>query len=569
MSDGKLTFANIVATPTSSSWSQAYTAGKLYAVLSLEQERGTDAAHLATVGKDIINALVEEYFTLETKDLSTIKKAVLQTTTNIPKDTTACLVVVSIVNTVLYAFSYGGGKVMLRRGDKLGTILAPADIETIPSVHAVSGFLQEKDMIILQTKQFGEFVSSEDLSSFATPSEAVEMLSPKIHGEEHGGASAIILSYQEAPTHAFEEDVVEPIPSPLQEEVAHREQFHPKKALAWPKLHIPLPHLSFRFPKKAWLFLLIPLILLGVLAFSLYTARQQQENAKVRALFDQVYPAAEKKYNEGQALLSLNKALAQDDFKKAKDLLAANINKFPKESDEYKKVSELFEKVKGLTQEVTGGTALTAKKTDASNSPLLAALLKNKDSQYAVFADTDIYLGSNTGIKTDKGKTVLENTDGWGQIGGLGTFGTNVYVLDTKGSEILKYVSGDSESKSTYATDASFSQAIGMAIDGSIYVLTTDGMIKKYTRGKPDAFGISGLETPLKKPLRIFTNPDIDNLYILDTGNSRIVVLNKAGEFQDAYAATVIKDAKDFDVQESEKKIYVLSAGNVYEINIP
>lgn len=561
MSDGKITFANIVATPTSTSWSQAYTAGKLYAVLSLEQESGADAAHLATVGKDIINALVEEYFTLETKDLVTIKKAVLQTTTKIPKSTTACLVVISIVNTVLYALSYGGGKVMLRRSDKLGTILAPADIETIPSVHAVSGFLQEKDMIILQTKQFGEFVSPGDLSSFATPAEAVEILSPKIHGETHGGASAIILSYQEAPTHAFEEDVVEPIPSPLQEEVAHREQLHPKKSFTLPKLHIP--------PKKTWLFLLIPLILLGVLAFSLYTAKRTQESAKIQSLFDQVYPAAEKKYNEGQALVSLNKTLAQEDFKKAKDLLAANIDKFPKESEEYKKVSELFEKVKSVTQDATGGTVLSAQKTDASNSPLLAAILKNKDSQYAAPAETNIYLGSNTGVKTDKGKTILENTNGWGQIGGLGTFGTNVYVLDKKNGEILKYVSGDSESKATYATDEAFSKATGMAIDGSIYVLTTDGVIKKYTRGKPDTFGITGLETPLKKPLRISTNPEIDNLYILDPGNSRIVVLNKSGAFQNAFAATVIKDAKDFDVQESEKKIYILSSGNVYEINIP
>ena len=108
-----------------------------------------------------------------------------------------------------------------------------------------------------------------------------------------------------------------------------------------------------------------------------------------------------------------------------------------------------------------------------------------------------------------------------------------------------------------------------MTIDGSIYVLTTDGVIKKYTRGKPDTFGITGLETPLKKPLRIFTNPEIDTLYVLDPGNSRIVVLNKAGAFQNAFAATVIKDAKDFDVQESEKKIYILSSENVYEINIP
>lgn len=578
MPDGKITFANIVATPTASSWSQAYTAGKLYAVLSLE-DSDHDSAHLATVGKDIINALVEEYFTLEIKDLATIKAAVIQTTTKIKKDTTACLVVISIVNNILYAFSYGGGKVLLRRKEKIAAILSVGDIETTPRVHAVSGFLQDGDMIILQTKQFEQLVSQNDLVSFTTPADAAETLSPKIHGAVQGGASAIVLSFMESPALAFEQDSFakdekeeeeekeENIPSPLQAEVqSHKEQ---KKSFTMPEMHFSFPKIAFRFPKKALVFLLIPLLLLGILLFSLYTTKQKQENDKIDALFQQVYPSAEKKYNEGQALLSLNKELAQDDFRKAQDILSENINKFPKDSQEYIKINELLEKVNDVTEESTSGVALTASETQKDASPLLAALLKNTDSPYAVTSDTDIYVGSNTAIKNASGKTILENDDGWEQIGGLGAFGTNVYILDKKGNQILKYLSGDAASQSTYAENPVFGKAAGIAIDGSIYVLTTDGAIKKYTRGKEETFGITGVETPLKNPTRIFTNPDIDNLYILDKGNSRIVILNKQGAFQNSLAATVIKDAKDFDVQEKDKKIYVLSSGKIYEINIP
>jgi hypothetical protein len=225
MSELKVTFANIVATPTDTSWSQAYTAGKLYAVLSLEGE-GTTAAQLAAMGKEVINALVEEFFTLETKDLASIKTAVINTTQKIPQNLQASLVVISLVNTILYAFSYGGGKVLLKRNGKIGTVLSPKK-EITDTVQAVSGFLEHGDIAMLQTKQFAQAIASDAMDSFETPTEAVEILSPKIHGSDHGGASAIILSYlteETATPLAFEkafepEEEKEPLPSPLEDEV--------------------------------------------------------------------------------------------------------------------------------------------------------------------------------------------------------------------------------------------------------------------------------------------------------------------------------------------------------------
>lgn len=571
MSDGKITFANIVATPTPTAWSQAYTAGKLYAVLSLEG-KDTESSHLAATGKEIINALVEEFFTLETKDLTTIKTAVIQTSEKVPQEIQACLVVVSVVSTVVYAFSFGGGKVMLKRNDKVGTILQPKGDDE-KTVQAVSGFLQSDDTIILQTKQFADTVTTDDIKNFATPTEAVELLSPKIHGKELGGASAIILNYKEeaavvplAQETFPEEKEEEEIPSALEAEVA--EKVHVEKArFTLPKIRMALPHIKLRIPFKMLLLLLIPLVLLGILGFSIWTTKQRQENEKIQKLFEKVYPTAEKQYNEGQALLSLNKTLAQDDFQKAETLLAENINKFPKDSSEYQKIQELYTKVQSVTEEQAGGKMIPATEVSASNSPLLQALLKNK-ATYTTQSDTTIYTGSTTGIQTADGKTIIENGDDWKALGGIGAFGANVYVLDKTGNEILKYLGASKDSKSTYASGA-FTKAAGMAIDSSIYVLNNDGSVKKFTRGSLNAFGITGLETPLKSPIRIFTNADTDNVYILDPGTSRVVVLNKSGDFQQAYTATIISNAQDFDVQEKNKKIYILSSEKVYEISIP
>lgn len=598
MSDGKITFATLVATPTKTSWSQAYTAGKLYAVLSLEQE-GT-GVELAAKGKEIINALVEEYFTLEKKNLDTIKTAVIQTTKKIPESIQASFVVVSLVDTIVYAYAFGGGKILLKRHERVGSILKTPVHEQEQAVHAVSGYVENNDTLILETKQFTEVVHSSDFqATFVNPAEAVEILSPKVHGKENGAASAIVLSYtkdshpetlafapdafgdepekeqekKEEESDLAEEKVEEVVRSPLEQEVAqkHEEEtlretpVHPtKKGFSFPKL-------SVRLPLKMLLLLLIPLILLGALGYGLYTTKQQQEQSAIQKLFDDVYPKAEKKYNEGASLLTLNKPLALDDFKKAKTIIDENLNKFPKDSPQRAKMEELLAKIaqQGVSDETNGGTpSLPASEVSSTKSTLLAALIKNKSATYVTGADGSVFVGSNNNIQTAEGKTLIENNDDWGTMSGIGAFNTNIYVLDSENDQILKFLGGSQTSKSTYASGG-FTDAISMSIDSSIYVLLKNGAITKYTSGEKQSFSITGLETPLKNPTRIFTNAQTDSVYVLDRGNKRIVKLSKTGSFEDTYASDIIGSASDFDVKENENALYLLSSGKVYELTLP
>jgi hypothetical protein len=569
MSDGKIAFATLVATPTPISWSQAYTAGKLYAVLSLDQT--TEGKDLAAIGKEIISALVEEYFTLEEKNLDSIKTAVTQTTKKIPQDLVASFVVLSLVNNIVYAYSCGGGKILLKRAERVGSILSTPSNEENPMVHAVSGYVEDKDILLLET-----------------PSDAVETLSPKVHGKENGGASAIVLSYTyegSVPSLAFAPDTVEeekkaPSQNVAQEkpheEEKEEEEVPQRSALeeevaqktAQPIYEDPPKRTKARFSFfKLFLFLLIPLILLGALAYTIYTTKQHQEESKTQQLFDQVYPSAQKQYDEGTALLSLNKPLALDDFGKAKKIIESNINKFPKNSSQRQKMEELLAKVEhqGGT-EPTPATTLSATEVSESSSPLLQSLIKNPKALYAT-AGTPIYVGSNTSVQTASGKDVFVNDGDWKSIAGLGVYNANIYLLDKEGNQILKYLGGAKTSKSVYAS-GSFGNAVSMSIDSSIYVLGTDGSIKKFTSGTPDTFGITGLATPFHSPTRIYTTADTENIYVLDKGNSRIVALSKSGTFVKEYAATVIKNAVDFDVHEKEKKLYILASGKVYEIQL-
>src|SRR3989344_3542682 len=192
--DINISVAKIVATPSQSSWSQAYNAGKLFAVLSLEKEtEETDEKdYLNILGKELLETLEQEFFTLEIKDLESIKKSVQTTIQKIPENVGCSFIIGSIVDHVLYVFIQGEGKVALKRGEEFGIILE----SDINELKASSGILKDGDLIIFQTKQFKDIISTNILISaldHQPPSDVVEALAPIIHRQEKGGAAAILI----------------------------------------------------------------------------------------------------------------------------------------------------------------------------------------------------------------------------------------------------------------------------------------------------------------------------------------------------------------------------------------
>ena len=181
----------------------------------------------------------------------------------------------------------------------------------------------------------------------------------------------------------------------------------------------------------------------------------------------------------------------------------------------------------------------------------------------------EVAIKTRNATKRNSKKTTISKKT-WKTEGGLGLFGSNVYVLD-RADGILKFIPGSDGSYSSndyFSSDTpDFSKSSALAIDGSIYVLNKDGSIDKYTKGKSDTFSVSGLDQELNGPTRLYTNEDSNNIYVLDNGNSRIVVLDKDGNFKISYKAAQIKSAKDMDVDEANDKIYILSSGKVYEIS--
>lgn len=623
MAETNLDFSKIVATPTSTAWSQAYSAGRLFAVISLQTdiipEEGQE--HLTSIGKDLISTLESEFFTLENKDLDSIKQALTTTTGRLKENVKCSLVVCFLSENVLYLFAAGGGKAVLKRGDKIGTVLE-ADVEQ--DIKSASGYVQEGDIVILQTKAFLKVIPSSTLASSLdnnTPSEIAENLAPHVHEKTEGGASAVILLYKNgqaenisnetselAQKEVIENAVGEGTMSSqaLSEESSEdEEEANPTEEI---KSQTPptdeteenfptdsSPFLTDRFPKRKRLsfsfglgflkrfpsgishrrrnILTIAVILIIVITAASFLAFRNKQNTKSQDLFTGVFKEAQGKYEEGQNLKDLNAPLAQESFKSAKQILDENKNKFKNGSSEEKQVLGLLDKVNAEISKATTGESVEAKEAKTTESKILSYELNNSAASYFTQNDDKVFFLDGDGISSvDKGNDKKDQIikKSWKTEGGIGLFGSNIYVLDTADG-ILKFVpSEDTYNKTDYfpSDDPDLADSQAMAIDGSVYILFKNGTIDKYTRAKKDSFEVSGLDKQLASPTRIFTNADADNLYVLDNGNSRVVVLDKDGKFKEAYSASVLKKAKDFDVSEIAKKIFILSGGKVYEINI-
>ncbi len=554
--------AKIVATSNPASWSQAYNAGRLFAVLSLEKEGEADENILSTLGKETIENLEAEFFTIEHKTLETVKKAVEKSLDKVPTDVVSSFAIGTVVGNILYVFVKGGGKILIKRGGKIGEVLSSEN-----ELSTGSGFLEDGDHVILETKKFSEIVDTNVLSQSLQGqfAEITENLAPMVHEKEEGAASAIVVEYKKE-----EETLV--VPTLPEEEQTQK------------RINFAVPHFLNKYSSiltdrirmfrlgsvdhSKRLFLSIAVLIGFVFLISIFLAVKRQNDAKTKALFEQYYVSAQKKYDEGQSLLDLNKSLARDSFYSAQKLLLEGEPKFSKGSSEREQVDDLLNKVNDQISGTANAKQVNPTEAKTSDSLLLSSELSS-NVDFATKEVNDIYTLDSSGVNKN-GKQIIKKD--WGNVGGLGIYFGNIYILNKASKQVLKYVSTASEYvKATYFaqdTNPDISSATSMAIDGSVWILLKDGTILKFTRGSADSFQLSGLDRGFSSPTRIFTNADSDNVYVLDNGNSRIVAFDKKGAYVSQYQSSMFKTAKDLEVREKDKKVFILNGSKLFKFDL-
>ncbi len=576
-----LAYAKIVATPTPTGWSQVYNAGSLFAALSLSCHPAQEVSLPAT-GKNLLNNLEAEFFTLEKKTLTSIKAAIEKSFENIPQGITVDACLAFFKEEYLYLFILGCGKIIMKRDEKIGTLLARQSDN--PLLLTASGILQQADTIILQTDHFSKNIPDEIIATaleLQLPSSIAENLSPHVHKKEDGNQAAIIITYngtnkpaspaialetEESPAEASSEAKME---ASVKTEAPTKTKFHTHFPFSNPlkKLKIPMPRLTRRQKTS----LTVGSIILLLLITSIIIAKQKQETSKYQELYQNIYQPAEKKYEEGKSLKKLNQNLAQDDFQKAEKLLVDNIDKFKQGSKEQTSLKTLLDQIKSeLNNQTTTIKKTTATPTNLEDNNILSieksthalAYSQDENSIYTITSKSISTINKKTGDK----KEIITNDNDWTQPIAITPYQGNIYILDHK-SGILKYVpSQDSFSKTQYFKgDApNLESAQSMSIDSSTWILLGNGQILKYTRGEKENFSLSGAN--LASPTKIFTNPDTDYLYILDKGNSRILKISKTGAYQNQINADILSQATDFEILEKDQKANILSGDKTYSL---
>lgn len=163
----------------------------------------------------------------------------------------------------------------------------------------------------------------------------------------------------------------------------------------------------------------------------------------------------------------------------------------------------------------------------------------------------------------------------WEKATGIANFVTNLYLLDKETGQIWKHGEADNtyskgtaylNSKNTIIKDG-----VDIAIDGNIFLLSASGSAYKFSRGAIDqSFSLKNTPAPNSKigePVKIYTDEDVNYIFVLDKELNRVLRFDKSGEFTSQYALNdMVVD--DFVVNGKVQKLWLMSGGKVFEIDL-
>ncbi len=175
----------------------------------------------------------------------------------------------------------------------------------------------------------------------------------------------------------------------------------------------------------------------------------------------------------------------------------------------------------------------------------------------------------------------LESSHSPSGVKDLTVYGGRIYLLEPDNNQIYKYsktIDGFGKEESWLQDQTSIAGAFSLTIDGSIYLLKTDGQILKFYKNKREEFLIDNLQPPLsvqnpnlinsQQKTKIFTDADKTYLYILDGPSQRLILLSKQGKLIKQFSSPLFDDLKDFIVSRNESRIWLLSGSKIFEITL-
>ena len=604
----KLNIAQVIGLNTDQKAAQVTSSERdgnsFFAVLSLTCD---DAF---TKGRQVLSELEDFYFESEGTVAEKLDAAFAEAQKKLSEQVTDWdLVLAAVSGKVLYLIGKGEVDVYLKRSDKISSLLKVA------SVQLVSGFINAGDKLVFSTRSLTAFLGSDFTKCLELPLESFE---EEVQGKigaselEEKGVAALAVEISEENVEISPVSKQKEEDETLQQEVSDS----PGKIKAvfgafFKKIIWGFSQLKTYFPKSGRGRLAIAIVLIVIaLAGAGYKYKVNKDSEKLLQ-FNQIFASAKEDFEGAKGLASLNPAEAKKRLESAKDkvskalvlapkdqeannfkntlenesssiLQAAEVSNFPEFLDmdlvkkDFRAVSMSLSKDKLLLLDPGTKTLVVvdmAKKSNqilAGSDGLGEAVFASLNGSFAFVFSKDKGI-----IRVDSAKqkatTVSKADKDWEEIKDIYGFAGNIYLLDS--GQIWKYLPAadgysDKREYLTKGTKADLANAIRMQIESSVYVLKSDGEILRFTKGDKDNFSYDGLPSPVKSPKSLFVSSDTDNLYLLDSGNSRLLILTKTGGYKGQMMGSGFGSATDLVVDEKGKKVYLLERSKIYSVEL-
>jgi hypothetical protein len=454
------------------------------------------------------------------------------------------ILLVALSNKAMYLVKQGQMDAFLKRQGKISPLLEVNDGQLI------SGFLTPGDRVLLTTVNLAQMVKG-DLSqvmSLDTDSFEEEMALRLNSGDFDSNGLAGLLIRSEEPAEPLEN--IEVAESKVK-------KFSFKLPNKLPTL--PMPAISVSFGRRGKLILaavMIGAVLIGIGLKFKSVKSSQDATKKEQQIEASKPPEISQKFD-----ISFSDFLDLDLVKKGFSATSMSL------SDDKLLLLDLSTKTLVLIDLSKKSNQILAGRDQLGDATLISL---NGSLAFSYSLDKGIVRVDSGNLKVT---TVAKPDKELGKVSDIYAFGGNVYVLDSLSNQIWKYVPTESgySDKRKYLEEGvkvDFAGSKRMQIESSVYILGQNGEISRFTKGSPDNLSIGGLDKGIKDPKNIFVSSETDNLYVLDSGNSRLVVLSKTGEYKAQYLGDRFSSATDLVVDEIGKEVYILDGSKIYQIEL-
>ena len=565
-----------IGTPSIKFWSTVHSFSKddetVVVVLTINPR--SESFDLKSQGEEILTYLENRYKT-DTLPLSVQKiKDLTQTTVTRFEDAGAAIQMAVLKGEAIYLCTKGGGEVVLKRGGNTYKLISKSS-----EGKALSGPVKEGDLVTLTA---GE----EDHSS------SVE-IAPIIQKP----VLETTVPVMEVPVHVVQKDVSKkrfsfklPViknPRELLDLIRGR-----KRTVAYEEAP----------PKNTVISVgIILLILLGIsIGFGLVQKARKERIAK----YETRLVEAQKAFDDSVVQAALNPRAAKELYLKSQGLTAA----LKEEGVQDERLTSLDAKLKeneakllgvvGVMPEVfldlslvrsgitpveivldaekmvildKAGNRVVTTLTDATGTTVIGGTESvGNVSSVATYAGR-VFTLSEKGIlelaTSGNVSVAVAPDEEWGNPLIVRAFGSNLYIATQEG-EIWRFPAvnkGFSTKQRWLGPGVSLSYGTrDLALDGSIWVLSENSKIQKYTRGAPNSFVVK--DVSFSDATALYTDETTESLFVLDANNSRIAQLSKTGDLEKEYKSEDFKEGKDLVVSSKVGKIFLLTSTKILEI---